>query len=29
MNLLEHYMIEVREVIDLEDFPGMIKVDLT
>jgi hypothetical protein len=29
MNLLEHYIIEVHEVIDLEDFPGMIKVDLT
>lgn len=29
MNILEHYIIEVHQVIELENFPNMIKVDLT
>ena len=29
MNLLEHYIIEVHQVVVPEDFPYMIKADLT
>ena len=29
MNLLEHYIIEVHDVVEFTAVPGMIKVDLT
>lgn len=29
MNLLEHYIIEVHQIVVPEDYPYMVKVDLT
>lgn len=29
MNILEHYILEVHQVIECENVPGMVKVDLT